>query len=129
MSGNPIIEDAVSIVSVRDIDRTMAFYSDVLNFENRFVSDDKSFAIAVHGDAAIHFVKTDHTGALDATANHTAIYLWVKKIDELYAMLRPQLETLPKDRLRRLFTTEYGMQEFHVKDPDGCALLFGENTQ
>jgi len=129
MSKNPTIEDAVSIVSVRDIDRTMAFYSEVLNFENRFVSEDKNFAIAVHGDAAIHFVQTDHTGALKATANHTAIYLWVNKIDKIYALLRTQLEMLPKDRLRRLFTTEYGMQEFHVKDPDGCALLFGENTQ
>ena len=128
MSGDPVIEDAVSIVSVRDIDRTMTFYSELLKFENRFISEDKSFAIAVHGDAAIHFVQTDHTGALEATANHTAIYLWVKQIDEMYAMLRSQLEMLPKGRLRHLFTTEYGMREFHVKDPDGCALLFGENA-
>lgn len=129
MPKKPIIEDAVCIVSVRDIGRTMTFYSEVLKFEKRFVSEDKSFAIAVHGDAAIHFVQTDHTGALEATANHTAIYLWVKQIDEMYAMLRPQLDMLPEGRFRHLFATEYGMQEFHVKDPDGCALLFGEDAQ
>ena len=129
MSKKPIIEDAVSIVSVRDIGRTMTFYSEVLKFEKRFVSEDKSIAVAVHGDAAIHFVQTDHAGALEATANHTAIYLWVKQIDEMYAILRSQLDMLPEGRFRHLFTTEYGMQEFHVKDPDGCALLFGEDTQ
>lgn len=128
MTQAPVIEDAVSIVPVRDIEATVAFYGDLLGFERRFVSEDLSFAIVVHGEAAIHFVRTDSDDALKATAEHIAIYLWVKGIDVLHEHLRPKLAQLPEGRFRPIFNQSYGMREFHVKDPDGCLLLFGEDT-
>ena len=73
MTDKPIIEDAVSIVPVRDIRQTVNFYTDVLGFEERFVSADESFAIVVHGDATIQLVKTDSEEALRATANNISI--------------------------------------------------------
>ena len=129
MSEQPIIEDAVAIVPVRDVPATMDFYADVLGFERRMVSDDKSFAIAVHGDAAVHFVATDDADALKATANNISIYLWVRALDRLYETLEPKLDQLPAGRVRPPFDQAYGMREFHVKDPDGCLLLFGENIE
>lgn len=128
MPEKPTIEDAVAIVPVRDIAATMDFYADVLGFERRFVSDDQSFAIAVHGEAAIHFVSTDDTDSLRATANNISIYLWVRGIDQLFAQLRPKLNALEAGRVRAPFDQPYGMREFHVKDPDGCLLLFGETN-
>ncbi|MGB0697695.1 MAG: bleomycin resistance protein [Rhodospirillaceae bacterium] len=128
MAETPIIEDAVSIVPVRDAAATVAFYVDILGFEARFVSDDKSFAILIHGAAAIQLVQTDDADALKATANNISIYLWVKHLDALYERLRPQLESLPEGRLRPPFNQDYGMREFHVKDPDGCLLFFGEDA-
>jgi len=128
MTDKPIIEDAVAIVPVRDIARTMDFYGDVLGFERRFVSDNGSFAIVVHGDAAIHFVACDDDEALKATANNISIYLWVRHVDLLYAELKAKLDLLEQGRVRVPFTQPYGMREFHVKDPDGCLLFFGENT-
>ncbi len=128
MSEIPVIEDAVSIVPVSDVRRTVDFYVGTLGFEERFVSEDESFAIIVHGEAAIHFVKTDSEDALKATANNISIYLWVKNVDGLFKNLKPKLDALPKDRVRAPFTQDYGMREFHVKDPDGCLLFFGENT-
>lgn len=128
MPEKPMIEDAVAIVPVRDIAATMDFYADVLGFERRFVSDDQSFAIAVHGEAAIHFVSTDDTDSLRATANNISIYLWVRGIDQLFAQLRPKLNALEAGRVRAPFDQPYGMREFHVKDPDGCLLLFGETN-
>ena len=47
-------------------------------------------------------------------------------IDALYARLAPKLERLAQGRVRPPFDRAYGMREFHVKDPDGCLLLFGE---
>lgn len=129
MSDEPIIEDAVAIVPVRDIRVTTYFYEDVLDFERRFVSDDESFAIVVHGDAAVHFVKTADEAALQATANNISVYLWVRSVDQLYDRYRARLEALPADRVRPPFDQPYGMREFHVKDPDGCLLLFGEPVQ
>lgn len=128
MPETPIIEDAVAIVPVRDIVRTVDFYADVLGFERRMISDDESFAIVVHGEAALHFVKTDDKDALRATANNISVYLWVRAIDELYAQLAEKLTPLPNGRVRAPFDQPYGMREFHVKDPDGCLLMFGESV-
>ena len=52
----------------------------------------------------------------------------VDAIHELRELALPgnALETLPEDRVRAPFDQPYGMREFHVKDPDGCLLLFGE---
>ena len=126
MSEKPVIEDAVAIVPVRDVRATVQFYKDVLGFEDRFVADDGKFGIVVHGDAAVHFVPGDET-ALKATANNISIYLWVKFVDQLYAELKPQLDALPEGRVRPPFHQDYGMREFHVKDPDGCLLFFWRN--
>ena len=55
----PIIEDAVAIIPARDVEASVRFYVDTLGFERRFVSDDESFAIVVHGDAALHFLRAE----------------------------------------------------------------------
>ncbi len=128
MGNKPVIEDAVAIVPVSDIEATVDFYADVLGFERRFVSDDKTFAIVVHGDAALHFVHTDDADVLKATANNISVYLWVNGVDDLYAAYKPKLDTLGDGRVRAPFTQDYGMREFHVKDPDGCLLFFGEDA-
>lgn len=129
MGKTPIIEDAVAIVPVKNVRATVAFYVDILGFEDRMVSDDGTFAILVHGEAAIQLVQTDDAEALRATAENISIYLWVKHVDALHAQLKPKLDTLPEDRVRAPFNQPYGMREFHVKDPDGCLMFFGENNE
>ncbi len=121
------IEDAVTLVPVRDVEASIKFYVDMLDFECRFLSDDKNFGTVVHGEAALHLLKASDESALKATANHISVYLWVKNVDAIYEHYRPRLEALSEDRVRALFNQPYGMREFHVKDPDGCLLFFGEN--
>ncbi len=128
MPEDPIIEDAVAIVPVMNVRKTVDFYVDVLGFKEQFVSDDGRFAIVLHGEAAVHFVKAEDADSLKATANHISVYLWVKHVDALYDLLKPKLEALSEGRVRAPFTQDYGMREFHVKDPDGCLLLFGEEA-
>lgn len=122
----PIIEDAVAIIPVRDVELSAAFYTATLGFELRSISDDKAFAILTHGDAALHLLHSDDEASLQAAASHISVYLWVKGLDALYAQLQPKLEKLDAARVRAPFDQPYGMREFHVKDPDGCLLLFGE---
>lgn len=126
MSHEPVIKDAVAIVPVRDVEATVRFYGDVLGFEQRFVSTDRTFAMVGHGAAVIHLLRTDDAQALRATATNIAIYLPVQGIDALYEKLEPALDALPAGRVRPPFNQAYGMREFHVKDPDGCLLFFGE---
>lgn len=123
---DPIIEDIAPIVPVCDVAASVDFYADVLGFERRFVSEDKSFAMVVHSGFAIQFLACDDPEALKATANNISMYVWVKHVDALYEQLKPKLDALPEGRVRPPFDQAYGMREFHVKDPDGCLLFFGE---
>ena len=100
MPEDPMIEDAVAIVPVSDVRKTVDFFVDVLGFEERFVSDDQGFAIVLHGEAALHFVKARDTDSLKATANHISVYLWAKHVDALYEILKPKLDALPEGRVR-----------------------------
>jgi predicted DNA-binding ribbon-helix-helix protein len=120
------IESAATIVPVRDIRMSAAFYVDVLGFDLGFMAKDGSFARVSRDKAVIQFMHTGNSDVLNATANNISIYLTVDGVDSLYAALLPELEKLADGRVRAPFDQAYGMREFHVKDPDGCLLLFGE---
>jgi len=126
---NRYVDDAVAIVPVKDMRRTIDFYVGVLGFEALFVADDGRFATVLNGKAAIHFTQTDDATALAATANNISIYLWTTKVDRLYKKLKKLLDKLPEGRVKPPFNQPYGMREFHVKDPDGCLLFFGESIR
>jgi catechol 2,3-dioxygenase-like lactoylglutathione lyase family enzyme len=128
VTAEPVVRltDAISIVPVRDVRATVAFYADTLGFEAVEVDDDPGFAIVRRDSAIIHLIGTDDAGALEATATNIAIYIWVAGLDRLWAELAPILEPLPQGRVRGPFDQPYGVREFHVKDPDGCLLFFAE---
>lgn len=121
-----VIESAATIVPVSDIRRSADFYVDVLGFELGFMAKDKSFARVSRDQAVIQLIRTDNPEVLNATANNISIYLTVDGVDQLYETLETMLERLPEGSVRPPFDQAYGMREFHVKDPDGCLLLFGE---
>ncbi|MEO1248288.1 MAG: VOC family protein [Pseudomonadota bacterium] len=120
------ILSGATIVPVRDVAASVDFYRDALGFEVRFAAEDGSIAIVGRGPAALQLLKTDDEGALKATSTNIALYIEVKGLDALYESLRSALDALPKARFRPPFEQPYGMREFHVKDPDGCLLFFGE---
>ena len=127
MAETPRIEGAATIVPVRDVATTVAFYTEVLGFERQAVSDDGTFAMVARGPAMLQFLQTDDAGALAATAKNISVYILVKGLDALYVALAPKLAALPAGRVRPPFDQPYGVREFHVKDPDGCLLFFGES--
>jgi hypothetical protein len=99
--------------------RKVYFCASVLGLECSFIESDKSFGTVIRSDAPVHLLATDDEDSLKATANHIAIYIWVKGVDALYAKLQAELDKLPDGRVRAPFDQAYGMREFHVKDPDG----------
>lgn len=113
---------------VKDIERTVNFYQDVLGFRVSHISEDKSFAIVQQGGAGIHFIRVESEEALKATAEQIAIYIWVDNVEAIHEAWKKKLAALPEGRYRPLFTQDYGMREFHVKDPDGCLLFFAEDV-
>lgn len=126
MSDKPVVKDAVAIVPVRDVAETIRFYTDILGFEGQVLAEDNSYGSVRRGGAAMDLLATDDADALRATATNIALAVWVEGLDDLYAELKPMLDTLPEGRVRPPFDQPYGVREFHVKDPDGCLLFFAE---
>ena len=127
-ANKPIIESAATIVPVRDVGVSIVFYRVLLGFDMPYLAPDNSIAIVKREGAVIQLLQTDDAETFNVTATNIAIYLSVKQIDALYASLEPGLMSLPETRLRPPFNQDYGMREFHIKDPDGCLLFFGEDV-
>ena len=120
------VESAEIIVPVRDVARSVAFYRDVLDFAVELLSEPDGFAVVRKPPAAFQLLQTDETAALEATRTNISVYFRVTGLDAVYAGLADRLKALPEGRVRPPFDQPYGMREFHVKDPDGCLIFFGE---
>lgn len=120
------LQGSATIVPVRDVALTVAFYVDVLGFEKRELSDDGRYGLVACGEVGVMLLQSDDEAALSATSHNISIYIWVDGVDAFYNALKPKLDALPQGRVRPPFDQPYGMREFHVKDPDGCLLFFGQ---
>ena len=125
----PHLDGISPIVPVRDVALTAAFYKDVLGFEIRTQMEDGSFALVARDQAGVSLVRAGDAAALSATRNNISAYVWVKDVDALWAELAPALSALEEGRVRAPFTQPYQMREFHVKDPDGFLIFFGEDAE
>lgn len=125
---NAVIESAAPVVPVHDMKRTTDFYVDVLSFDLIFSARDESVARVARDKATIQFVRTDSPEALRATANNISIYLTIDGVDRFYESMMPKLALLPPGAVRPPSDQPDGMRELHVRDPDGCLLIFGERT-
>ncbi len=122
-----VLEGIAPIVPVRDVAVSTAFYTDVLGFDLRTGSEDGSFALLARGEAGLILLPGDEA-ALKATAANICAYIWVSDLMALWYELKPRLDPLPEGRVRAPFEQSYGMREFHVKDPDGFLIFFGQSV-
>ena len=120
------LEGIAPIVAVRDTKASIPFYTEVLGFELR--TDGDQYALLARDEAGVMLLGGADAASREATANHVSAYIWVADLDALWAELEPRLAQLPEGRVRAPFTQGYGMREFHVKDPDGFLLLFGQEA-
>ena len=114
------------IVPVRRVAKTCAFYTEVLGFTLRERNAENSFALLARGEASVILLDLDDARALRATADYFSAYFWVEDVAAYYAEIAPQLARLGERRVQPLFAKPDGRQEFHVRDPDGFLLFFGE---
>lgn len=55
-----------------------------------------------------------------------AYYVDVRDVDQLYAELKPKLDTLPEDDIHGPADEDYGQRELSVVAPDGNLIVFGQ---
>ena len=111
------MQSLTPMLQTSDMERTIAWYGDVLGFRCVRRMGDGWCHLAQDG-VSLMFMRNDHLGAPHATATQ---YIYVDDVNALWEMLKHRVapEWGPED-------TSYGMREFAIKDPDGYLLSFGE---
>ncbi|MGF1447500.1 MAG: VOC family protein [Pikeienuella sp.] len=117
---------AAPIVPVRRVAKTVAFYTEVLRFDLADRNTDCTYAYLRRGGAGVILLDLGDAQALRAVADYFSAYFWVDGVASYYAEIAPQLQRLGERRVRPLFEKPDGRREFHVRDPDGFLLFFGE---
>jgi uncharacterized glyoxalase superfamily protein PhnB len=127
--------------AVQDIEKTVAFYRDVLGFKLEMaVPEDKSgveqelseekkyiYAMMSRDGVGVMFQRTDSIGEDVPPLKGVPIgasvsfYIEVEDINALYQEIKPKAGVV-----KELETVWYGMQEFYIKDCNGYILGFAE---
>lgn len=120
----PTMERITPMVPVTDLEKSIRFFEEVLGFETPYKQD--NYAFMCRDAVAIRLLEASKDVDLHDAHRQIACYIDVFNIDELYAELKPQLDKLPKGRVRTPFNQDYGQREFHVIDEDALLIFFGE---
>jgi predicted enzyme related to lactoylglutathione lyase len=114
------------VLLVSDLDRSVAFYRDLLGFECELFGEPPNFAV-VKRDEAIFLLSLAPEGAQLVPNWHVVEKMWnayvrVDDADAAYAEV--QERGCPIDY--SLYDAPHGFREFGVTDPDGYDIGFGQ---
>jgi uncharacterized glyoxalase superfamily protein PhnB len=116
---------------VANVERSLAFYEDVLGFERGFSVPEQSpfvFASVNGGPIEIFFndaavaIKEYPAFAGKPLGTTGTMYIEIEGVDALH----DRLESANVPIVMPLATQFYGMREFAIEDPDGYVITFAE---
>jgi catechol 2,3-dioxygenase-like lactoylglutathione lyase family enzyme len=109
---------------VESLERALEFFTGILGFETQLRVDDYAY---VHRET-VGFRIWEQNGANAAPrgTRRFAYYIDVRDVDQLYAELKPKLDTLPAGDVHGPVDKSYGQRELIVLAPDGNLLAFGQ---
>ena len=109
---------------VEDLHKALTFFTDILGFEVQFRLDDYAY---LHRETTGFRILQQHGPAGAPPGNRRfAYYIDVRDVDQLYAELKPKLDTLPKGDVYGPVNQSYGQRELLVLAPDGNLIAFGQ---
>jgi catechol 2,3-dioxygenase-like lactoylglutathione lyase family enzyme len=128
MSSNPdepLLSHAFACVFVTDLDRTLAFYRDLLGFDVAYTYGEPAFWAEVRRhDVAFNLRHVDASPFLPGVRDHEqllSVSIATTDAEALYL----QYEGRGVDFQEPLRAKPWGATEFVVRDPDGNLVLFG----
>ena len=117
------LNGSASVFVVSDVQKSVAYYRDVLGFDVEFLYGEPTFYAGVErGNVLIH-LQAAHESKREP--GQMAINVFVSDVDALYEELKGRGATLlsaPKDYA-------YGMRDFDAVDLDGNQLCFGMESK
>ena len=121
--------DVTPNLVVSDLDRSLAFYRDVLGFGLvTTVPEQAPFVFAwVQRDAVSVFLNSETSAKMKAVAGTNMLFITLNAPDRASG-IDGLFETI-KDRapvIMPLTDQFYGMREFTIKDPDGHIVIFAQ---
>jgi predicted enzyme related to lactoylglutathione lyase len=123
----PQIESFAPQLLVDDLDNAIKFYRDVLGFS--FGDTYRGFyAIGERDGFDVHLKcapKTIADRAHRREHQHLDVYAAVSRVDALHEACKAKGATI----IKPLAATPWGTRDFHIVDPDGYILAFGESEQ
>ncbi len=115
------------VMHVRDLDATVAFFTDILGFKAHIHARDYAY---VHRETAgVRILLSDIAKTrADSTPSNRPFecYIDVRDLDALLAELKTKLDTLPPDDVIGPANQSWGQRELIVIAPDGSAIVFGQ---
>ena len=110
---------------VDDLNRAVRFFNDILGFTTYFSAG--NYAYLQRETAGFRILEEKGQNPAPPGNRRYAYYIDVNDVDQLYAELKPKLDTLPKDDVCGPIDQEYGQRELLVLVPDGNYLVFGHS--
>jgi len=109
---------------VENLDGAVSFFTEILGFKTLLRVSDYAY---VHRET-VGFRILEQRGPQGAPPGNRrfAYYIDVRNVDELYAELKPKLDTLPAGDVYGPVDQPYGQRELLVLAPDGNLLAFGQ---
>ncbi|MBT6146029.1 MAG: hypothetical protein HOH74_11400 [Gemmatimonadetes bacterium] len=113
-SPNQFIQGA-PVLHVPDVMATARYYRDVLGFTWDY--GDKDYCVVWRDNSAVHFTLGEQAPA------GVHLFQWVKDVDGLHAEIIGNGAVVSVELMDR----PYGIRDFSVTDPNGVAIVFGQD--
>ena len=108
-----------SVLYVKDMPASLAYYRDRLGFSVRFTWGEPAQYVCLYlGEAALHL------NAYQPPAATSVVCIFCKGVDALHDDLAARGANITRETM----THPYGMRDFIVTDPDGHQLIFGQGV-
>ena len=115
----------IPIIRCKDIDRSMVFYTQVLDFEVLNPEEEFPYRLLIREGARLDISSLD--GAIDS-----CVYIEVEDVDDLFKKFVQRGLNISSDKSGvhgGPIDQTWGMREFYVEDPDRNTLRFGQEIK
>lgn len=115
-------QQVTPFLHIDDLQKALDFFTGILGFRVLFRQANYAY---VHRETVGFRLLAAEACELPTPMRRFAHYIDVRDVDELYAELKPKLDTLPPGDVHGPADKPYGQRELLVLGPDGELIAFG----